>query len=176
MPTRERPDSPCVTSATSHKPALIASMSFLLRPASAMALRAASACSWGADLCGTMPISSDSATPTMANLPERSLGSVMRDFLLWGCARALRPLHHRSKLWQGDGISEILEHHLDLHVTAQILGVWLYANDIGRDFWSFGQFDDGGDEWHGDAEHGALRNGERVQPALAAGFDPLEVV
>src|SRR5262245_25248249 len=53
-------------------------MSPLPRPASATALRAASACSCRADLCGRMPISSDSATPTMANLPERSLGLDIR--------------------------------------------------------------------------------------------------
>src|SRR3990172_3764260 len=35
-------------------------------PASSRALRAASAWCWRVDLCGTMPISSDSSAPTMA--------------------------------------------------------------------------------------------------------------
>src|SRR5258706_15864735 len=51
------------------RPALnTASTSVLAIPASASAFRAASACSAKADLWGSLPISSDSATPTIATL------------------------------------------------------------------------------------------------------------
>ena len=53
------------------------STSDISMPASARALRAASAWSWRVDLWGTMPISSDSSTPTMATRPERRRRSVM---------------------------------------------------------------------------------------------------
>src|SRR5437764_2348804 len=49
-----------------------ASTSRVVSPASPSALNAASACSCSADLLGTSPIWSDSATPTMATLPESS--------------------------------------------------------------------------------------------------------
>ena len=48
------------------------STSFLVSPASSSALCAASAWCCSEDLLGTSPISSDSATPTMAAVLERS--------------------------------------------------------------------------------------------------------
>src|SRR5688572_18588646 len=49
------------------------STSLTLRPASARALKPASAWCMSDDLPGTTPISSDSATPTMATLLDKSL-------------------------------------------------------------------------------------------------------
>src|SRR4051812_5264965 len=99
-------------------------MSLLLRPASAIAFRAASMCSCKADLCGRVPNSSDSATPTMANLPERFLKSVMSSLLL-------RRLGYGPKFRQCYGVADIVENDFHFHVTVKVLGIGVHADDIG---------------------------------------------
>src|SRR5262249_43715217 len=105
-------------------------MSFLLRPASAIAFRAASMWSCRADLCGRVPNSSDSATPTMANFPERFLKSVMSGLLL-------RRLGYRPEFRQRYGVADIVENDFHFHVATQVLGIGVHADNIGGDARSF---------------------------------------
>src|SRR4030095_16747595 len=91
-------------------------------------------------------------------------------------AHLSRRLCHWPELWQSNSISEVLEHDLNLHVTVQVLGVRLYAEDVRRERWPFSQLDDSGDEGHRDAQHRALGNRECMQLALAASLDPFEIV
>src|SRR5690554_822565 len=91
------------------------SMSEGFRPASAMALRAASACSWSCDMPGTLPISVVSAAPTTAT-----------DFCFIGSA------FHRTELGKIDLVGDLLEHDLDRHVELQRLRRLLALDDIGH--------------------------------------------
>src|ERR1700755_2006155 len=74
-------------------------MSDSFRPASAMALSAASACSWICDTLGMTPSSVVSAAPTTATW-----------FL-----RMRSPLR-RTEQRKGDGVVELFEFHLQRHV------------------------------------------------------------
>src|SRR6478672_5846856 len=97
-------------------------------PASLMALRAASACSWICDRPGMTPRSVVSAAPTTAT-----------DLRFMGCLASLR----LSRLEEGqrDLLALLLERHLQRHVQHQSLGRLRAAHDVGHHARAFLQLD-----------------------------------
>src|SRR5207253_10354526 len=91
------------------------SMSAGLNPASAIALRAASACSWICEVSGMTPSRVVSAAPTMAI-----------DFGVIASAPG------RAEERQGDLVVELLEGDFDRHVELQRLGGLRALGDVGH--------------------------------------------
>src|ERR1700757_5388516 len=91
------------------------SMSVGLSPASAIALSAASACSWICDISGMTPRLVVSAAPTMA-IDFGFIGSPPR----------------RAEEGEGDLVVELLEGNLDRHVELQCLWGLRAAGDVGH--------------------------------------------
>src|SRR5262244_2959392 len=102
------------------------SMSAGLSPASAIALRAASACNWICDISGMTPSRVVSAAPTMA-IEFGFIGSPRR----------------RAEEGQGDLVVELLKGDLDRHVELQGLGVLRTSGDVGHHPRALLELDDG---------------------------------
>src|SRR4029078_4121397 len=95
------------------------SMSDSFSPASAMALSAASACSWICDMFGMTPSSVVSAAPTTATW-------------VLGMSLALR----RTEQGEGDFVVELLEGHLQSHVELQRFGRLRAVDDVAHHAWT----------------------------------------
>src|SRR5436305_1037250 len=102
------------------------SMSEGLSPASAIALRAASACNWICDVSGITPSRVVSAAPTMAI-----------DFGFIGLPPG------RAEEGERDLVVEFLEGDLERHVELQCLGGLRAIGDVGHKAWPFVELDDG---------------------------------
>src|ERR1700728_2820148 len=102
------------------------SMSDSFKPASAMALSAASACNWICDMFGITPSSVVSAAPTIAT-------AFLRMIL------ALR----RAELGKGDLVVEFLERDFELHVEFERLRRLRIIDDVAHHARTFVEFDDG---------------------------------
>src|ERR1700741_5305717 len=102
------------------------SMSAGLRPASAIALSAASACNWICDMSGMTPSRVVSAAPTMAI-----------DFGFIGSPR------RRAEEGQRDFVVELLEGGFDRHVELQCLGRLRAVDDVRHHPRPFLELDDG---------------------------------
>src|SRR5665213_1051026 len=109
----------------------IPSMSWGPRPASCMALSAASAWRPICDNSGMRPISVVSAAPTMAML-SCFIGSTLRRLTV-----------SRPEQRQGDVVVELLEGDLDRHVEHQRLWGLRAVDDVGDHPRPFVEFDDG---------------------------------
>src|SRR5579863_4447459 len=101
-------------------------MSVGLRPASAIALSAASACNWICEVSGMTPICVVSAAPTMA--------------IDFGC---IALTFRRPEQGQGDVVVELLEGHLERHVELQRLGGLRAPDDVCHQARPLVEFDDG---------------------------------
>src|SRR5215475_7734074 len=101
-------------------------MSESLSPASAIALSAASACSWICDMFGMTPSSVVSAAPTTATW-----------FL-----RMMLPLR-RAEQGKGDLVVELLEFHLYLHVEFECFRRLRAIDNVGHHPRAFVEFYDG---------------------------------
>src|SRR4051794_18547962 len=95
-------------------------------PASAIALSAASACSWICDMLGMTPSSVVPAAPTTATAFLRMVS-------------ALRRLEHG----EGDRIVQRLERNLELHVEFERFGRLRAIDDVAHHPRTFLQRDDG---------------------------------
>src|SRR6516225_6323341 len=118
------------------------SMSAGLRPASAIALSAASACNWICDMSGMTPSWVVSAAPTMAMdfgfigsppLARCQRGQHARRCLAQICLdRRIVRRQQRAEEREGDLVIELLEGNLDRHVELQCLGgLWAF-DDVGH--------------------------------------------
>src|SRR5204863_8174280 len=126
-------------------------MSEGLRPASAIALSAASACNWICDMSGMTPSRVVSAAPTMA-IDFGFIGSPPR----------------RAKEGQGDFVVEPLEGDLDRHVELQRLGGLRAIDNVGHHARTFVELDDGDRIGRREARHRAVVDDIGIKPALAA--------
>src|SRR5439155_25184930 len=100
-----------------------ASTSSYPKPASASAIRAASAWSWKADLCGSLPCSSASAAPTIATRPRIR----PRSALMSGSGRC------GAEARQRDVRRHVVEDHFDRHPDPDVRGVGLDADQVGHE-------------------------------------------
>src|SRR5215469_1259799 len=127
------------------------SISAGLRPASAIALSAASACNWICDMSGMTPSLVVSAAPTMA--------------IELGFMR-LPPC--RAEEREGDLVVELLEGDLDRHVEHQGLRGLRAIDDVGHQARPLLELDDGDRIGRREARHRAVVDHIGIKPALAA--------
>src|SRR3954469_18930929 len=131
------------------------SMSDSFRPASAMALSAASACNWICDMLGMTPSSVVSAAPTTATWFLRMMS-------------ALR----RAELGQGDLVVEFFERDFELHVEFERLRRLRTIEDVAHHARTLVEFDDGDRIRRGKAGgRRAVVDDVAVEPGLAAGLE-----
>src|SRR3954464_1650149 len=130
------------------------SMSDSFSPASAMALSAASACSWICDMFGMTPSSVVSAAPTTATWLLRMSLSL-----------------RRAEQRKGDRVIERLECDLELHVEFERLRRLRAIDDIAHHPRSFRQFDPGDCIRRREAGHRAMMDHIAVQRCLATGLE-----
>src|SRR3954454_11162555 len=110
------------------------SMSDSFRPASAMALSAASACNWICDMLGMTPSSVVSAAPTTATWFLRMMS-------------ALR----RAELGKGDLVVELFERAFEPHVEFERLRRLRTIEDVAHHARAFVEFDHGDRVGRGEA-------------------------
>src|SRR5262252_8118215 len=115
------------------------SMSAGLSPASAIALSAASACSWICDISGMTPSRVVSAAPTMA-IDFGFIASPPR----------------RAEEGQRDLVVELLEGKLDRHVELQCLRGLRAIDDVRHHARAFVELDDGNRIGRREARHRAV--------------------
>src|SRR5258708_14668933 len=128
------------------------SMSESFSPASAMALSAASACSWICDMFGMTPSSVVSAAPTIAT------------WFLRICL-ALR----RTEQGKGDLVVESFERDFELHVEFERLRRLRTIDDVAHHARTFGELDDGDRiRWREAGCCGTVIDDVAVERALAA--------
>src|SRR5215471_10409418 len=127
------------------------SISAGLRPASANALSAASACSWICDMSGMTPSLVVSAAPTMA-IDFGFIGSPPR----------------RAEEGKGDFVVELLEGDLDRHVELQRLGGLRAIDDVRHHARPLLELDDGDRIGRREARHRTVVDHIGIEPALAA--------
>src|SRR5215471_3512716 len=127
------------------------SMSAGLSPASAIALSAASACSWICDMSGMTPSRVVSAAPTMA-IDFGFIASPLR----------------RAEDGEGDLVVELLEGDLQCHVELQRLGGLGAIDDVGHHPRPLVELDDGDRIGRREAGHRPVVDNIGVEPALAA--------
>src|SRR5215472_10732016 len=121
-------------------------MSFGFRPQSAIALSAASACSWICDMSGMTPSFVVSAAPTTATV-------------LCGIASAFR----RTEECKRDVVVLPGEHDLERHVELQRLGGLRALNDVGHHARAFRQLHHGDRIGRLEARHLAVMNHVAVE-------------
>ena len=130
-------------------------MSEGLRPASAIALSAASACSSICDMSGMTPSSVVSAAPTMA----MDFGFIVHQLL------------RRTEQRQRDLVVELLERDLERHVELQRLGRLRAVDDVGHHARPLVELDHGDRVGRREAGHRPVVDDVAVEPALAAGLE-----
>src|ERR1700722_18549657 len=129
-------------------------MSDSFRPASAMALSAASACNWICETLGMTPSSVVSAAPTTATWFLRMI-------------LALR----RTEQRKGDGVVELLERHFQLHVEFQRLRRLRTTDDIAHHARTFIELHHSDGVRRREARHRAVMDHIAIEFCLAAGLE-----
>src|SRR5262249_13287312 len=153
-----------------------ASTASLSSPASASALRAASACSANADLWGSFPISSDSATPTIATRPRIGFTPRPRNSRP-ARPSGSRPCSHRLEARQRDLRRHVLEHHLDRHADRDPGRIGLDADQVRHEPGALHELDDGDHVRRPEREvlQPAVHHGEGMERAAAGEALPFEL-
>src|ERR1700710_3111517 len=130
-------------------------MSDSFRPASAMALSAASACNWICDMFGMTPSSVVSAAPTTATAFLRMMLTL-----------------RRAELGEGDLVVEFLERDFELHVEFERLRCLRTIDDVAHQARAFVEFDDGDGVRRGETgRRGPMVDDIAVELALARGVE-----
>src|ERR1700709_455166 len=134
------------------------SISDSFRPASAIALSAASACSWICETLRMTPSSVVSAAPTTATW-----------FL-----RMVLPLR-RTEQGKGDLVIEFLERDFELHVEFERLRRLRTIDDIAHHARAFVEFHHRDGIGRRKARHRAVMDDVAVEPGLAAGLEDTDL-